>query len=200
MALDAFLTVPGLKGSARQKGREGKSHVVAASHHMEQTEAGLIHRPFTARKTYDLMSPGLAAALAEDKTLGMVTIEHWRMPPGGGAEENYYTIFLDGAKIVSIKQTMPYVRMEATSQLAEYEEVAFSYSNISWQYKGADGPQKTGPFAAAEFMASEEAMVAKYMGDKFKELAADIGAAVTDAMKAAATGATNAPGETPAGG
>src|SRR5687768_1895729 len=119
MALDAFLTVPGLRGSARQKTREGKSHVVSASHHIEQTDAGLVHRPFTVRKPLDAMSPGLAAALAEGKAIsGVVTIEHWRMPPGGGQEENYYTVYLQGAKVVGIKLTMPYTKMEATSQLA----------------------------------------------------------------------------------
>lgn len=190
MALDAFLTVPGLKGSARQKGREGKSHVTSASHHMEQTEAGLVHRPFTVRKPLDQMSPGLGAALTDGKALGMVTVEHWRMPPTGGQEENYYTVFLGDAKVVGIKQSMPYTKMEATSQLAEYEEVSFSYANISWQYKSADGQPRTGPFAAKEFLASEEAMVIKFVGEKFKALAKDIGTAVTDAVKAQAKEAT----------
>src|SRR5687767_6146577 len=127
MALDAFLTVPGLKGSARQKTREGKSHVISASHHIEQTDAGLVHRPFTVRKPLDGMSPGLAAALIEGKAFGgMVTVEHWRMPPQGGQEENYYSVYLDKAKVVGIKQYMPYTKTEATSQLAEYEEMSFT--------------------------------------------------------------------------
>ena len=194
MALDAFLTVPGLKGSARQKTREGKSHVVSANHHIEQTEAGLVHTPFTVRKPLDQMSPGLAAALTEGKTLGMVTVEHWRMPPGGGSEENYYTVYLDGAQVVGIKQSMPYTKMEATSQLAEYEEVAFTYKNISWRYKGSDGEQKSGPFTPKAFLAGEEEMVVKFVGDKFKDLAKDIGGAVTEALKAHATGGAGAGG------
>ena len=184
MALDAFLTVPGLKGSARQKTREGKSHVVSANHNIEQTDAGVVHRPFTVRKPLDAMSPGLAAALADGKALGMVTVEHWRMPPTGGQEENYYTVYLGNAKVVGVKQSMPYTKMEATSQLAEYEEVSFSYENISWRYKGADGEQKTGPVTAKEFMADEEAMIVKLFGDKAKGLAKDIGTAVADAIKA----------------
>ena len=184
MALDGFLTVPGLKGSARQKGREGKSHVTSAAHDIEQTETGIVHRPFTVRKPLDQMSPGLAAALAEGKVLGMVTVEHWRMPPTGGPEENYYTVFLGNAKVVGVKQSMPYNKLEATSQLAEYEEVAFAYENISWRYKSADGDQKTGPFQAKEFMASEEAMVIKFVGDKFKQLAKDVGASVAESIKA----------------
>ena len=84
---------------------------------------------------------------------------------------------------------MPYTKMEATSQLAEYEEVSFSYGNISWRYKGADGEQKSTPVAAKEFMASEEEAVVKYFGDKFKELAKDIGTAVAAAVKGGAGGA-----------
>jgi len=195
MALDAFLTVPGLKGSARQKTREGKSHVVSANHHIEQTDAGVVHRPFTVRKPLDAMSPGLAAALIDGKTLGMVTVEHWRMPPAGGQEENYYTVFLDGAKVIGIKQSMPYTNMEATAQLAEYEEVSFTYSNISFRFKGADGgEQKTGPFPAKEFMADEEAMIVKFFGDKSKEFAKSIGTAVADAIKAHAKEAAGGAG------
>ena len=121
MALDAFLTVPGLKGSARQKGREGKSHVIAATHHIETTDKGAVHHPFIVRKPLDQMSPGLAQALVEGKALGMVTVEHWRMPPTGGQEENYYTAFLDGAKVMAIKQTMPYTKVESTANLGENE-------------------------------------------------------------------------------
>jgi type VI secretion system secreted protein Hcp len=194
MALDAFLTVPNLKGSARQKSREGKSHVVSAAHNIEQTETGLVHRPFTVRKPLDQMSPGLGAALTDGKVLGMVTVEHWRMPPTGGPEENYYTVFLGNAKVVGIKQSMPYTKMEATAQLAEYEEVSFAYENISWRYKGADGEQKTGPFTAKEFLANEEAAVVKYLGEKFNKLAKDIGTAVTDAVKAQAKDAAGGAG------
>lgn len=194
MALDGFLTVPGLKGSARQKGREGKSHVVSAAHHMEQTETGLVHRPFTVRKPLDGMSPGLAAAMAEGKELAMVTVEHWRLPPTGGGEENYYTVYLGKAKVVGVKQSMPYNKMDGTSQLAEYEEVSFTYQNISWRYKSGTDDQKTGPVEAKEFMADEEAFVVKYVGDKFKELAADIGTAVADAVKAQAKDAAGGAG------
>ena len=196
MALDGFLTVPGLKGSARQKGREGKSHVTSTSHNIEQTDAGLVHRPFTVRKPLDQMSPGLGAALAEGKDLGTVTIEHWRLPPTGGAEENYYTIVLGKAKVVGIKQSMPYNKIDGTSQLAEYEEVSFTYESIAWRYKGADGTPQTGPFMAKEFVADEEAAVLKFVGDKFKQLAKDIGTAVTDAVKAQAKDAAGGAGGT----
>ena len=195
MPLDGFLTVPGLKGSARQKGREGKSHVVSAAHNIEQTENGIVHRPFLVRKPLDHMSPGLAAAMLEGKELAMVTVEHWRLPPAGGQEENYYTVFLGKAKVVGIKQSMPYTKTEGTSQLAEYEEVLFTYQNISWRYKGTpDGEEKSGPFEAKEFLADEEAFVVKYVGDKFKQLSKDIGTAVTDALKAHAKEAAGGAG------
>ena len=201
MALDAFLTVPGLKGSARQKTREGKSHVIAASHHIERTDDGLVHRPFTVRKPLDAMSPGLANALADGTPFkGMVMIEHWRMPPGGGVEENYYTVYLQGAKVVGIKLTMPYIKMEATSQLAEYEEVSFAYENISWRYKAdKEAESKSTPMPAKEFMADEEAMIVKFFGDKAKDFAKDIGAAVAVAVKGQIKDASGAPPAAPGG-
>lgn len=145
MAMNAFLTVPGIKGSARQKGREGKITVLAATHEVVadlHPVSGLPmgtskHKYLVVSKEVDLATPKLHAAIGKPLTNDAVVLEFWRMPPTSGVEEIFYSIGLENAQIVSIRLVMPDGRLPGNSPIPEYEEVAFTYTGIQFGFRSA---------------------------------------------------------------
>ncbi|MCB9881973.1 MAG: type VI secretion system tube protein Hcp [Planctomycetes bacterium] len=193
MALHAFLTVPNIKGSARQKGREGKIAVVAFKHEVQsdRDEYGLPkkgpkHGALLVTKQFDLASPGLHGAHANNETFNEVRLEFWRLPPSGGGEENHLTIALGKARIASIRSFMDDVRKPEGSLLSEYEEVAFCYEQIAWSYQSGDGKDSASSTVVER--------VEEYWDEKFERIVGDaaqaVGKAVTDGLKEAVKGFT----------
>jgi type VI secretion system secreted protein Hcp len=152
MAMNAFLRVQGLRGSARQKHTLDRSNVWAFEHDIESErnpETGepagrRRHRLFTVTKEIDAMSPGLHDLHAKGKVIGSVGLEFWRMPPAGGDEEGYYEMVLSNAKVARVRTFMLNNRIQEQSLIPEYEEVSFTYEGISFNYKpGKDAVGKT---------------------------------------------------------
>lgn len=183
MPLDAFLELNGITGSARQKGREGHITVRGYRHTVGAvTDAKGVPtkeaRPgyLVVQKDLDIASPKLFAALHENTKISTATLRFWRMPPGGGNEENYYSISLTGVRIVSISGSMPYNREQDNSLLPEVEEIAFSFDTVGYAFasggqEGSSVKQTTsssGPFSFDEFDAANETL-----GDLIKSSVSD---------------------------
>jgi len=182
MGLNAFLTIDGIKGSARQRHVEGKCVVHGVrSDVMAEIDGelgfptkGCKHAPVVVTKQVDVASPRLHTALHMGQTLPRVAIEFWRMPPPGGAEELYYSIILFEVNVMAIKTVMHNVHRPENVQLPLVEEVSFVFSEVQYEYGGCDlksGERKTASAAkaAAEFEIPAEA--------KAKEVAIDMGKA-----------------------
>lgn len=148
--LNAYMTAKGqsqgeIKGSATQKGREGKIVVIAVDHSLLSPTApasgmatGRVqHQPLLVTKEVDRASVGLRNALLNNERLTDVTLQFWQpqMRGGlGGSEVMYYSITLKNARVVSMRHVMPNNRDPALATRAAYEEVGLLYENITWTW------------------------------------------------------------------
>lgn len=195
MALNAFLALSGsktgaIKGSARQKTREGKITVVGYEHFIESARDPKNGAPTDTRhhhalvvtKEIDLASPMLHKAHAANDTMSDFDLQFFRMPPTGGQEENHYTIKLNGAKIAWIRSVMRNNKSQENSLIPELEEVAFTYEQIAWGWKAAEG-NSTGSDQGGDFRNDDEATkVKEWLTGAAKDIGAKVGEAVKDAM------------------
>ncbi|MBI5499067.1 MAG: type VI secretion system tube protein Hcp [Deltaproteobacteria bacterium] len=146
MALNATLKLKGAKqgeirGSVTQKGRENTILVLGVDHTMLATldaRSGMFsgtnrHQPLVILKELDQATPLLHNALTDGETLSEFTLRFYR-PSATGAEENFYTVTLLDARIVSIRFEMLNNKYPDLAGLKERERIAFVYQKIrvSW--------------------------------------------------------------------
>jgi type VI secretion system secreted protein Hcp len=146
-ALTAYLGMKAngapVQGSVTQKGREGKIAIIAFDHEIRtpvDLPTGLPtgktqHGTLTITKELDKSTPLLYQALVQSQTLSDWELQCWRpnLQPGGtGSEQQHYTVKLEGARVVGIKQRMPNNKNPELTRFETYEEVTFSYQSIEW--------------------------------------------------------------------
>ncbi len=158
MGMNAFLDIPGIKGSARQ---QHVKDLITVNGVVAEVRAELDwktgrpvpdqskHQPLVITKEIDRASPALHAAMQSGTTFDHVRLQFWRMPPGGGREEAYYTIRISEVKVVRIQLNMENMRREANSLLPEQEDVAFSYTGISYTFQAGTRKEGTDPQGSA---------------------------------------------------
>lgn len=149
MALNAYLRLKGkkqgeIKGSVVQKGRENKIQIIAVSHDItspRDAASGLptgkvMHKPLVITKELDKSSPLLYNALCNNETMTEFELQFWTPNRGAatgvGAEKQHYTVRLSNASISDIKFRMPNNKNPELVNLAEYEEISFTYQKIEW--------------------------------------------------------------------
>jgi type VI secretion system secreted protein Hcp len=195
MALQAFLSFEGgvpVKGSAQQKGREGKVVVSGFRHEVVSSidDKGLPksnprHGPAVILKNFDSASPALHAAHVAGTVFSKATIEFWRMPPRGGMEENYMTIVLQGARVCAYRTCMDDMRRQENQLLPEYEEVSLVYEKIHWKYKADKEAPGDSTMIAVEYRRPEylDERIERVIGEKLVEGAKAIAGSVADGVK-----------------
>lgn len=131
MPMHAFLDLP-FKGAGQQKGagREGMTPVIGFNHH---AEPGIV-QTFVIRKKIDGATPKFREFLDNKEPMGKWTLHLWHMPRSG-PETNYITITLAGAKVAWISSVMPDLSAPGNELIHEYEDVAFTFENLT--YSGA---------------------------------------------------------------
>jgi len=154
MGLAAFLEIPGIKGSARQKHVLEKIviHGVSAETYavpnwitgkpdpegvLKQSEGKKFktrHKAMVLTKLIDKASPKLYEALASGESFNNVFLYFWRMPPGGGVEQNYYTIRMSGVQVAGLRILMPNNRMQANELMPEQEELLLTYTAVEYTF------------------------------------------------------------------
>jgi len=143
-ALDAYLTLFGanqgaIHGDVTLAGREDTIRVVSYGHLVftpRDERTGLLtslrqHEPLRITKEIDQATPLLMNAWANGERLPEFTLQFWR-PAQSGAEQQYYTIILTDAYIVSIRQEMLNNLNRDYLNYPVLEHVTFVYSNIEW--------------------------------------------------------------------
>jgi type VI secretion system secreted protein Hcp len=146
MAFAAYLSIVAerqgqIRGSVTQKGREGKSLVLAVQHEIvapRDPQSGLptgkrMHKPLIVTKEFDRASPPLYTVLCTNENLVEVRIEFWTWSPTG-QEKQHYTVQLTNANISGITAKLPNIRNAKLVRLSEYEEVALTYEKITWTW------------------------------------------------------------------
>jgi type VI secretion system secreted protein Hcp len=148
-ALNGYLAIKGqiqgdIKGSVTQKGREGQIAVYGFTHmfntlpDIKTCLAGDIrsHSPLTIIKEFDQSTPGLMRAWIGREPL-TVTFRLWR-PLATGAEEQYFTIILEGALISGIQQESFNNKDASLLSFPTMERISFTYEKMSesWNPNG----------------------------------------------------------------
>ncbi|MDR2405100.1 MAG: Hcp family type VI secretion system effector [Deltaproteobacteria bacterium] len=146
MALTAYMSVNGqsqgdIKGDSPQGGdKKDKILVYKVDHDVEiprDTHTGLptgqrIHNPLTITKHKDQSSPKLFRACVTGERAA-VTLDFYRVKPDG-TEEKYFTIKLDQAIVVNIREYSPLSILPESKPYPDLEDVSFTYSKITWTY------------------------------------------------------------------
>lgn len=150
MALNAYLRLVGrktgeIKGSVREKGREGKIMVIAVSHDIASPRdagSGLAtgkrrHSPLVVTKEVDRSSPLLHQAMAANETFKEWVLQFWA-PSITASETQHFTITLTDAAIASISRRMPNNKHPDLMRLETFEEIGFTYATIQWTWTEGD--------------------------------------------------------------
>ncbi len=211
MTLAAFLTLSGttgnVRGSARQKGREGKIFVTAFDHTIlaERQGPSLVdplgmptskrrHGVFIITKPLDRSTPFLHRAHSLGAPFSSFVLECWRIPPAGGGpsgvnEENHWTVTLEGARIATIRTLLANVRIPLNAPLPEHEEVEFTYDKIQFKWQALTGNagevyQQTSPNLNADFSKqSVGAVVEQMVGNWAQKFGEEAGKQLGDFLK-----------------
>lgn len=147
MANTMYLKVKGanqgdIKGDCRQSGRENSILVYSMEHTVEiprDTHTGLpsgqrIHKPLKVLKHKDQSSPLLYQACCSGEHISNFELDYYRISDKG-QEEHYFTIKLENAIIVEMREFTPTTFLEENKPYHDMEEVSFSYEKIVWTYE-----------------------------------------------------------------
>jgi|ERR1051326_3947092 type VI secretion system Hcp family effector len=126
MPLTAFLDSP-IKGAGIQKGREGKTPVIAANHHAAPDAAQV----FVIRKKLDLSTPEFHSMMEAGTVFDKWVLDFWHMPRSG-PECKYVSVTLTEAKIAWINIVMPDLQVQENYPMHEYEDIAFTFKKASY--------------------------------------------------------------------
>lgn len=218
MTLPAYLKLKvgsaPVPGSSRAQGREGQIVVFGLMHEVT-TDRGPNghptgspkHRSLVLTKDIDRASAHLQRAFADNVPFSEFLLELQRMPPVGGPQESYATIALTNARITSIRGIMPNLRTPENAPLPEREEVAFSYEQIAWQYRGKGDGSDSGDsnFTATEVDFGDDgpsslADLEEKLREKASDLARTAGEAAKDWLRKFLEKSLNEPGTGKGGG
>ncbi len=146
MALTSYLAIKGktqgdIKGDCPQgNDKKDKILVYGMEHRVEipkDTHTGLptgqrIHHPITFFKNKDNATPKLFKACCTGEQCE-VTFDQYRIK-ADGTEEKYFTIKLEDAIIVGLREFTPLTFLPENKPYHDMEEVSFTYSKITWTY------------------------------------------------------------------
>lgn len=132
-----------IKGSSTVQGREGSVEVIGFSHglnlpvdgHSGKITGSRMHSAMIVEKDFDAVSPYLYKAVATGQTLQSAELKWYRINDAG-KEEVYFTMLMEGVKIVGVNPNMPNIRTGLDS-INHVENVSLMYERITWHY--ADG-------------------------------------------------------------
>lgn len=130
-----------VQGSVKIAGREGSVEIQEFNHELITPKDPLTskvvgprrHSPVTLIKEYDASSPYLYKFCKDGATLQSVEII-WYTVDNTGTEQEYFKHLLEDCKISSVKAIMHNTKDPHYKDEGHREEVAISYSKITWTY------------------------------------------------------------------
>ena len=146
MAIPAYLWLKDdggadIKGSVDVNGREGSIEIQGFGHSLHLPTDGAtgkitgtrIHAALGFEKEFDSSSPYLYKATATGQTLQSAAFK-WYKINDAGQEVEYFNMYLEGVKIVSICPTMHHIKNPAFEKHNHNESVELRYEKITWKY------------------------------------------------------------------
>lgn len=149
MALVAHMSIEGksqgniTKGCSRLKGREDTVEVYEFQHAIDipkDQQSGRIigqrfHSPVSITKELDKSSPLLALALTTAEQL-TITLRFYRFAPdGSGKQEQFYTIKLEEAQLISYHAELPFVKDPEEAQYPLLDRLQIAFRRIECTYE-----------------------------------------------------------------
>ena len=130
-------------GNKCQAGHTDQILVLSVDHQMTSISntAHATHNPLIITKPIDKASPLLAEALTTREVL-TCELDLYRTTSAGGMEK-YYSIRIDGARIVALNLDVPHAVL--LNDVDATEQIALRYDGIVWTHHGAS----TGGYAFA---------------------------------------------------
>jgi type VI secretion system secreted protein Hcp len=129
-----------VKGDVALRGVEGM--IECSSYEQEVTmpvaTAGLQsgrrqYQPLKITKRIDQSSPQILKALTQNEVVD-AEFHFYRVNRASGAVQQFYTVEIKQAHVVSVKQMNPDRAVAATAALPPMEEVSFAFNTIKWTY------------------------------------------------------------------
>ena len=126
-------------GDIQGEGPEGSIEGLAYQHEIvspRDAASGLPtgrrqHKPFTIVKPIDKATPLLHKLLTTNEN-SQVTLIFYRRSPQTGAQEQYYTITLTNASVVSIRDWKPNTRDLSADRAGDLQEISVTSQQIPW--------------------------------------------------------------------
>ena len=148
------MVITGIRGESLLPGFEDAIEVFGFCHEITtpvDAASGLPtekrqHKPLIVVKRIDKSTPLLQKALVNNEQLDEMTLSFFRIDPGTGGFQQYYTITLSEARVVSVKA----ISQDLSNNSDTYptmEEVSFVYQKITWTYE-PDGVEHADSWAA----------------------------------------------------
>lgn len=159
MAMNVHMTVEGTtqgvltEGCCAVEGRENTSIVMKLDQTVEipwnvqdgRAQGLRIHRPLKIMKAIDRSSPLLATAITTNELL-KVSLQFYRYSPDGdGKEEQFYTIELEKANLITYRGELPFTLDPNASSFPALETLEFAFEKIKTIYT-RDGREFTDSF------------------------------------------------------
>ncbi len=120
----------------REHSIECSSFEFAIATAVDTSRTGRTRGPVRIKKRIDRSTAILIRALCRNEEVKTAEFRFFRPTPNTpGAEEHFYTVLLENARIVSVKQLSEDQRSAGPEAPAMMEEVEFVYESISWTYE-----------------------------------------------------------------
>ena len=84
-------------------------------------------------KEFESASPYLYKAVTSGQTLQSAEFK-WYKISDAGQEIEYFSMLLEGVKIVSVNPGMPNIKMAGVEKINHLESVSLLYEKITWKY------------------------------------------------------------------
>ena len=150
----AFLSIPGVPGSARQQHvREqiaiagvvaetvvvsewtsAKPNTLIAYKATSTRKVETRHKAMVLTKQIDFSSPILYGMMKAGEKIDGVALAFWRLPAGGGGEQNFFTMKLDGVQVAGVRLLMPNNKMPGNELFPEQEELLLTYTTVDYVF------------------------------------------------------------------
>ncbi len=147
MAIPVYLWIKNdkgndIRGSVDLNQREGSIEVTSLFHNIHiptdifagNVTGTVIHEPVGIIKEIDSSSPYLFKALATGETLKTAELKFYRINDAG-QEVEYFNIFLEYVKVISIIPIMYDIKDAAYERKNHLEALELMYEKITWTYK-----------------------------------------------------------------
>jgi len=131
-------------GEDDQQGRDGSSLVQQFNHEVSiprDPQSGMasgrrVHHPIQFVKRIDKASPKLFQALCQGERFSDVHFKWYRIDQSGaGGQQHYFTIQLEEAVLVSMKQWFPITADSSRGNYSHFEDCSMTYRKITWTWE-----------------------------------------------------------------